>query len=603
MKRMITEIFALIIAFAVIASCAGNAPAAAGESGAAKWLESKMAEQDKILWVYRDFTDGFNNFTQKAWMGSGYSNIPAMNEAADGHSGTSGIAAELDLRNHTWGGYMFLNGVLNAGKTEPELGFGGADAGLDLTGAIKLVFYAKGETGGERVEFFMGGLGWQDAIRAAAYPDSTRKISLGAVKLTKEWQRFELSLKGADLSRVACGFGWVANDAGNPGMDKVRFYIDDIRYEFEKGNMSPMFLQSYESAKPGSDDAVINNFAYLYDNAITAMALSYSGRHERARQIADAIVYAYEHDRFFTDGRMRNAYSAGNPASFPGWYSKNGKAFARMPGFYDLKSKNWYEDYYAVSTSAGNMAWAILALCEVGKHAPEPEAYIRTAKGAGDFVLTLKSPSGGFTGGYEGWEGSQVKPGYKSTEHNIDLIAAFYKLAGLTGEKKYADASEHAKAFVMTMYDSEKGCFYTGTKEDGVSVNEDVLPLDCNTWAILALKDGFKDGAKVLSFIEENMAAGSGYDFNEDRDGVWFEGTSQAALAYRQVGGDAKYRDILAYLNKSANADGSITAADRDGVTTGFLVSGTDIPWKYGKRVHIGAAAWLAFAQLGINPF
>ncbi|MDR1432262.1 MAG: hypothetical protein LBI99_09095, partial [Propionibacteriaceae bacterium] len=71
---------------------------------------------------------------------------------------------------------------------------------------------------------------------------------------------------------------------------------------------------------------------------------------------------------------------------------------------------------------------------------------------------------------------------------------------------------------------------------------------------------------------------------------------------YRQVGNEAKYRQILDFLNGHAQEDGSITAADRDSVTTGFTVSGTDIPWNYGKRTHVGATAWLAFAQLGVNP-
>ena len=571
-------------------------------SAAADWLASQLAAEDNTLWVYRDFDDGLNNFTQKAWMGDTNTNIPTMDEAAPGYSGISGIEAHLDLTQHAWGGYMFLSGSLAPGETDPSPDYGSSNAAVDLTGATKLVFYAKGATGQESVELFMGGFGWENNRQVVANHDSVDKITLGTVQLSQQWQRFEIAVTGVDLSRIGCGFGWVTNDTSNPGLSTVDFSLDDIHYEFAESRTRPMFLQSYASAAPGTDDAIINNFAYLYDNAVAALALAYAGNQERAQQIADAIVYAYGHDRYFSDGRLRNAYASGNPASFPGWESGKGEAFARLPGFYSADDKAWYEDYYAVSTSTGNLAWAILALCEVSKSALDGQAYLSTAEGIADFVLTLKSASCGFTGGYEGWEGSQTKVGYKSTEHNIDLISAFGKLGELTGEQKYLDAADSAKAFVMSMYDPERGCFYTGTQDDGVTVNKDVLPLDCNTWAILALKDDLPDTAQVLAFIEGNMAVGDGFDFNTDRDGVWFEGTAQAALAYQQSGDSATYLKLIAYLNASAAPDGSITAADRDGVTTGFTVSGTDIPWNYNKRTHVGATAWLAFAELGVNP-
>ena len=36
-----------------------------------------------------------------------------------------------------------------------------------------------------------------------------------------------------------------------------------------------------------------------------------SGDQQRAKQIVDAIVYAQNNDRFYTDGRIRNAYRGG----------------------------------------------------------------------------------------------------------------------------------------------------------------------------------------------------------------------------------------------------------------------------------------------------
>ena len=579
-----------------------TAPPAA-QADAANCLENRLTEMAKTVYVYQDFADGANNFTQKVWMGENNNDIPSMDEAAASHSGTSGIAARLDLSKYHWGGYMFLNGSLKAGGKNPVANFGTTDSGLDLSGATQLVFYAKGKTGKEQVEFFMGGMGWNGIFKRGEFSDSTRKVRLGPIRLTKKWQQYKIDLAGKDLRRISCGFGWVANDISNPDMKTLKFDVDDIHYEFAEPRHVPIFLPSYAAAALGTNETKLNSFAYLYDNAAAAMALSYAGQQEQARQIADAIVYALGNDRYYPDGRLRNAYAAGDPHSFPAWLSTKGKAFARLPLFYNPSDKGWHEDYYALSSSTGNLAWAIMALCQIYQHDQEHKDYLEAARKVGDFILTLKDDKGGFCGGYEGWEGKQNKATYKSTEHNIDLITAYGLLAKLTGEEKYTEAAAQAKAFVLSMYDAEKHCFYTGTAADGVTVSKEVLPLDSNTWAILALGNEFKDGAKVMAFVEENMATGQGYDFNTDKDGVWFEGTAQVALAYKRIGNIKKYEEIMTYLNANVLPDGSLPAADRDGLTSGFMVSGTDIAWTYGKRSHLGATAWLALAQMDRNPF
>jgi hypothetical protein len=160
-------------------------------------------------------------------MGDTNADVPPMNEAAGGYSGT-GIVATLDLSDHLWGGYMIINGTFAAGESlTPYNNLGEWDAGLDLTGARKPVFYARGDQGGERVEFFLAGLGRLNSIVIEKYPDSTPKVSAGVVTLSKEWKRYEIDLAGKNLTRIACGFGWVANDE-NAGAKKVTFYMDEM---------------------------------------------------------------------------------------------------------------------------------------------------------------------------------------------------------------------------------------------------------------------------------------------------------------------------------------------------------------------------------------
>ncbi|MDR0986186.1 MAG: hypothetical protein LBL98_00620 [Ruminococcus sp.] len=566
-----------------------------------QFIASQLETSKTRLYVYKDFADGRNYYTQKAFMGDNYiqSNIPAMNEAAgSAYSGKTCIEASIDLKKEPWGGYMFVNGVLRAGSTEPEVDFGESpDAKVDLTGASRFVFYAKGETGKERVEFFIGGLGDD----GKPYPDSA-KYSMGYISLKKDWTKYSIDVSKLDMSGIGCGFAWVTNDTNNAPAKAIKFYLDEMYYEFDN---KPMFIKSYAAREVDeSDDWVINNFAYLYDNAAALIALSKSGEYDKAKQIADAIVFAAEHDRYYTDGRLRNAYANGDPQTYSGWHSVITEEMSQNSGFWEVEDGAWYEDYFAVSASTGNVAWAILALNETHTTFPDGNKYLDTAKRLGDFILTLKSKTGGFTAGYEDWERQEKKVTYKSTEHNIDLITAFSQLYKLTGEKKYESAASHAKKFVLSMYDPKLHLFYTGTGNDGVTKSKEVLPLDCNTWAILALGEDFTDGEAVLAAVEKNFAVGGGYDFNTDRDGVWFEGTAQVALAYKAIGNEAKYKEILAFLKKNTGKNGSITAADRDYITTGFTVSGMgDMPWKYAKREHLGATAWLAFAKLGVNPF
>jgi hypothetical protein len=93
----------------------------------------------------------------------------------------------------------------------------------------------------------------------------------------------------------------------------------------------------------------------------------------------------------------------------------------------------------------------------------------------------------------------------------------------------------------------------------------------------------------------------SGFDFNNDKDGVWFEGTAQMAVAYALVGRKGAAETLRRHLRRAQqnapSGDGlGIVAASHDGLSTGF-------GFKYFRRLHLGATAWLVFAQSEFNPF
>jgi hypothetical protein len=354
----------------------------------------------------------------------------------------------------------------------------------------------------------------------------------------------------------------------------------------------------------GSDEK--SDQAYLYDNAIALYALCEVGAVWHAEKLADAIVFAQEHDRTFHDGRLRNVYLIGDPAVDSGYSVASGSV--PLPGF--LQNGKWYEDFYSVSTSTGNMAWTILALCRASRVVPEQKeaVYLNAAKNAATFLLGLSSQSG-FTAGYEGWDKDQQKVTYKSTEHNIACYAAFSVLADILEEKEpktaaeYRLAAESAYQFVISMYDAENCCFYTGTEPDGETVNTGVIPIDATALSVLALSGRIENPGKSLEFIKKNMAVGVGFDFSAgDLDGIWNEGTAQMALCYLKQDQSDGYNAAMGYLKTQEYKSGGIPAADRDGVSTGFVLSGTEELWEYDNTLSIGATGWYALAQVKVNP-
>ena len=123
----------------------------------------------------------------------------------------------------TWAGMYWLNEADNWGDSP------GAD--FSSRSFKKISFWARGERGGEVVEFKAGGV-WPKPGGASApgrpYKDSFQ-VTKGKVKLEKDWKHYDISVEGQTLSSVIGVFCWVANVASNPS--GLTFYLDDIQYE------------------------------------------------------------------------------------------------------------------------------------------------------------------------------------------------------------------------------------------------------------------------------------------------------------------------------------------------------------------------------------
>ncbi|MBV9462623.1 MAG: hypothetical protein JO317_00195 [Verrucomicrobiae bacterium] len=167
------------------------------------------------FYVYKDGKDKSNRYVPSGFCGD-YSAIQMDESCTDqpkeGKTCLKFTYSGKPTQGLSWAGVFFQN---------PANNWGTANGGYDLTGAKKLKFFARGNKGGEIVEFKMGG------INGPAFADSDG-ASTGPVTLTKDWKQYEIDLSKLDLSYIMGGFSWVARAEDNP--EGATLYLDDVQY-------------------------------------------------------------------------------------------------------------------------------------------------------------------------------------------------------------------------------------------------------------------------------------------------------------------------------------------------------------------------------------
>lgn len=350
----------------------------------------------------------------------------------------------------------------------------------------------------------------------------------------------------------------------------------------------PIFLASYPDETHGNDPALATA-AFTYDNALAVIALIACGKLPQARRVGAALRTAA------LDGpRLRNAYRAG---------PVHGRVLPN--GWWDAKAQRWLEDPQQFGTATGNVAWAGLALLALNVATGERswrEAAERLARWIADDTRG-RDHTPGFTGGIDGFDDHPKKLTWKSTEHNIDATALFTWLADGSGSGKWRQSARTARDFVASQWDAETRHLRVGTLPDGRE-NTGTSAFDVQMWALL-LPDAPSKWKDAVHYAESHYRVPGGFDFNDDRDGLWLEGTAQAALAYRTVGDDAKADAVLTTIDGQFAASGYVFATREARITTGLALS-PDSPtadFYYYRRPHLGATAWAALAAVDWNPF
>jgi hypothetical protein len=98
---------------------------------------------------------------------------------------------------------------------------------FDMQGYKRLVFWARGEKGGEVIQVKVGIAGDKP------FGDSTKiALSTPRIRLDRKWTEYSLDLDAADedLKRIITPFVVVSSQSYNPGDDSTSFYIDNVYY-------------------------------------------------------------------------------------------------------------------------------------------------------------------------------------------------------------------------------------------------------------------------------------------------------------------------------------------------------------------------------------
>ncbi|HEU0276775.1 MAG TPA: hypothetical protein VFQ95_02995 [Rhodanobacteraceae bacterium] len=350
----------------------------------------------------------------------------------------------------------------------------------------------------------------------------------------------------------------------------------------------PVFLVSYTSEGATSQPA-LKTAAFTYDNALAVIALIACGRVPQAVRVGEALRKAA-----LGGPRLLNAYRAGVVEGQP------------LPnGWWDAKANQWAEDPYQMGTATGNVAWAGLALLALDRATGDRRWRDAAERLALWIVDNAWDASGtpGFTGGVEGFDPHPQKLRWKSTEHNVDAAALLAWLARGSSSNRWSQPAREAMHFVATQWDATTGRFLVGTLPDGRE-NTGTSAIDVQMWAQL-LPGARPDWRRALAYAQAHFAVDGGFDFNTDRDGVWLEGTAQAALVYGTLGNTARADALFRTIDAEFSPGGYVYATREARITTGLALSpqSTTADFYYYHWPHLAPTAWAVLAAKAWNPF
>ncbi len=412
--------------------------------------------------------------------------------------------------------------------------------------------------------------------------------------------------------------------------DKAYSFLNTMMDAYAQGSTIRL-VQSY------SDQQGLESTAFTYDNAVVIHAYLVRGESEdvsRAEVLGNGFLYAQQNDSF-NDGRLRQAYFVNSPDTHGAYVQPAGAPF------------------YFFGSSTGDLAWAGLALAQLYRQTHNSN-YLSGAVKLATWIYTNTFDTRGAGGYTAGVDGKNNKLMYKATEHNIDVYAFFTMLATLTGNSSWTTRAQSAAAFVKSMWNATGAFFWTGTGNDGVTINTGNIPEDVQTWSFLAFLSNtyaasidwalanlatidtpqtinskltgntFIQGETYASLSLRELTPSESYDQAPDPNAVWLEGTAHtvAALFARSAVdlfpphdlGNAASDTITALqlLNNIMVAQQKLGVGQTVGGTSltaghGVVASSSVLNGGFGSsyypNLHIGATGWYLIAGQASNPY
>ena len=343
-------------------------------------------------------------------------------------------------------------------------------------------------------------------------------------------------------------------------------------------------------------DKFLENWAFTYDQSLSAQVFTLFGDYERARKILDF----YKHRAEKVNGGFVNAYEAGRG------------------------NVNEYVVH------CGPNIWLGIAVLQYTNKSQDTQ-YLDLAQSIADWAIAIQKQDKEF--GIRG--GPQVS--WFSTEHNLDAYALFNMLHITTGQRRYQLAAQRSLKWLRThAYNGAEPPINRG-KGDATIATDTFSWSICSLGPQVLLQDGM-DPEQIIKYAEDNCAVTvqyqrpegetvsiRGFDFSKythlPRGGIVSpEWTAQMIVAY-QVMADYFFRKNAPakadfyrqksnfYLNELSKM--LICSPSKTGQGEGCLPyataanSDTGHGWRTPKGNRTGslaATAYTIFASRGYNP-
>lgn len=379
--------------------------------------------------------------------------------------------------------------------------------------------------------------------------------------------------------------------------------LDKRKAHLEKANFEKMYewLKVHQNPRTGlvlsyEGDKQLEDWAFLYDQALVAIAFTNFSDFERARRILN--FFKFEAKKQYAG--FLNAYYAkdGEPAEF--------------------------------IVHSGPNIWLGIALLHYIKTSRD-SSYLDLAKAIGDWVMDLQNQDrdAGIRGG--------PKVYWYATEHNLDAYALFNMLYKVIGDPKYDQAAQRTLNWLkLHVYDRPDIPIIRGKGDSTIAT-------DTYAWSIAAIGPDKLEGMgmnpeQIIEFAEQTCLVEAefirqsgeklrlkGFDFaptrHVSRGGVIScEWTAQMVLAYKlmakfyskkELPVKARYYELKAdgflthlckFIISSPSpvglGEGCLPYASQDFVDTGH---GWSTP-KGKSTGSVAATAYALFAYYGRNP-